>query len=70
MIQAGTATSSRRRGELNAYNIIRIERPSIAIDTMTWDGEAGDFVLSGMDQFQFGHEGWSRIGDVTAREVE
>jgi len=69
MVQAGTATSSRRRGELNAYNIIRIERPSIAIDTMMWDGEAGDFVLSGMDQFQFGPEGWSRIGDATAREV-
>ncbi len=35
MVQAGTATSSRRRGELNSYNIIRIERPDIAIDTLS-----------------------------------
>jgi 3',5'-cyclic AMP phosphodiesterase CpdA len=70
MVQAGTATSSRRRGELNAYNIIRIERPRIAIDTLTWDGETGNFLLSGTDHFQFGLEGWSRIADGTARELE
>jgi 3',5'-cyclic AMP phosphodiesterase CpdA len=69
MVQAGTATSSRRRGELNACNIIRIERPRIAIDTLTWNGEAGGFVLSGSDQFQFGPEGWSRVGVALAREV-
>ena len=69
MVQAGTATSSRRRGELNAYNIIRIERLRIAIDIMTWDGEAGNFVLSGTDHFQFGPEGWSRGADSVAREL-
>ena len=59
LVQAGTATSSRRRGELNSYNIIRIERPRIAIETVTWDTERGDFLLSETDQFQSGPEGWS-----------
>jgi 3',5'-cyclic AMP phosphodiesterase CpdA len=69
MVQAGTATSSRRRGELNSYNIIRIERPRIAIDTLTWDGGKSDFALSGTDQFQFGPDGWSCIAEKTAREA-
>jgi len=68
MVQAGTATSSRRRGEPNACNIIRIERPRIAIDTLTWGGDAGDFALSSTDHFQFGPQGWSRIAADTARE--
>ena len=51
MVQAGTASSSRRRGELNSFNIIRIERPRIAVDTLTWSGEEGGFVLSGTDRF-------------------
>ncbi len=67
MVQAGTATSSRRRGELNAYNIIRIERPEIAVDTLIWDGERGDFVVSATDQFRQGPEGWSRLAGRTAR---
>ena len=55
MVQAGTATSSRRRGELNSYNIIRIERPRIAIDTLTWDGEARRVrSCRATDHFQFG----------------
>ena len=36
-----------------------------AIDTLTWNGEAGNFLLSGTDHFQFGPEGWSRIADGT-----
>ena len=66
MVQAGTATSSRRRGELNSYNIIRIERPEIAIDTLTWDGERGDFALLATDRFRSGPDGWSRVAEGTA----
>jgi len=33
-IQAGTATSTRRRGELNACNIIRIDRPCISVECL------------------------------------
>ncbi len=66
LVQAGTATSSRRRGELNAYNVIRIERRAIAIETLIWDGELGDFVVAETERFQRGPEGWSRVGDGTA----
>ena len=66
LVQAGTATSSRRRGELNSFNIIRIERPEIAIDTIVWNRERGDFALLETDRFRSGAEGWSRLAEGAA----
>ena len=34
LIQAGTATSSRRRAESNAWNLITLERQTAVLDTM------------------------------------
>ena len=59
MVQAGTATSSRRRGEPNSYNIIRIDRPGVVVDTMTWDNAAHGFALAGSEEFHLTPEGWS-----------
>ena len=37
--QAGTVFSHRRRGEANAFNVITVERPKVAIEVRRWDGE-------------------------------
>ena len=37
LVQAGTATSSRRRDEANSWNLIRIERPEVVIERQTWE---------------------------------
>jgi 3',5'-cyclic AMP phosphodiesterase CpdA len=58
MIQAGTATSSRRRGERNAWNIIRIERPQVVVECRTWDEARASFALSRTDRFQLSADGW------------
>ena len=37
IVQAGTATSTRGRGEANSFNVIRIEPPEIEVERMSWD---------------------------------
>lgn len=51
LVQAGTATSSRRRGEVNAFNVLRIERPALHIDRVAWDEGKNDFALVGTTMF-------------------
>jgi 3',5'-cyclic AMP phosphodiesterase CpdA len=36
--QAGTAISTRRRGEVNSYNVIRIDGRRVACEQRDWDG--------------------------------
>ena len=70
MVQAGTATSSRRRGEQNSWNLIRIDRPQIAIDCLTWDDDHGSFAVSRTERFQLAQDGWSRVpSEFASREL-
>lgn len=60
-IQAGTATSMRQRGELNAWNLIHIERDSIAVECFTWNAESGQFTVSKREVFTKAPSGWSSL---------
>jgi 3',5'-cyclic AMP phosphodiesterase CpdA len=57
-VQAGTACSTRGRGESNSYNVLRASRESLAIDTMSL-GEDGRFRLIGTDRFTRTDKGWT-----------
>jgi 3',5'-cyclic AMP phosphodiesterase CpdA len=65
LVQAGTATSSRRRGELNSYNMIYIDRPHVWIDRLTWDDNRGGFRVSRTDHFRLASDGWSQLPSGT-----
>lgn len=43
--QAGTATSTRVRGEPNTYNLVLIEEPRVVIEVRTWNGAAFEGTL-------------------------
>jgi 3',5'-cyclic AMP phosphodiesterase CpdA len=64
VVEAGTATSVRGRGETNSFNVLRCEPARLAIDRMAWDPEAGVFVRSQRDRFERATNGWVAVADV------
>ncbi len=61
VVQAGTATSERGRGEANSFNVIRIERPNISIERLEWLTERGSFASAEIENFRHTPDGWIRI---------
>jgi 3',5'-cyclic AMP phosphodiesterase CpdA len=59
LAQAGTATSTRGRGEVNAFNVIRIQPPEIIVERFAWQQERQIFVASVMNSFQRTPSGWA-----------
>ncbi len=73
IIQAGTATSTRRRGEANAYNIIRSARPRVSVECVAWNPDLGEFAISTIERFCHGPDGWAaepRAGMITNKLQE
>jgi hypothetical protein len=60
-VQAGTATSTRGRGEANSFNVIRIDRPHIAVERFEWQPDRPEFALAMTERFNHTADGWIRI---------
>ncbi|HEY9231987.1 MAG TPA: metallophosphoesterase family protein [Blastocatellia bacterium] len=61
IVQAGTATSTRGRGELNSFNVIRIEADEIRVERLAWQAERVTFDLASVDRFHNTPAGWQRL---------
>lgn len=61
IVQAGSATSTRRRGESNSFNAIVIELRDIEIRRYFWEESTGVFDSADSDHFQRTASGWKRL---------
>jgi 3',5'-cyclic AMP phosphodiesterase CpdA len=59
VVQAGTATSTRGRGEANSFNVIEIEHGRIAVRRYSWYVDAATFVEVGVQAFERRDDIWT-----------
>ena len=60
LVQAGTATSTRERGEPNSFNVLRVERPKISVERYVWQPVERQFIPAAVETFRRTDEGWER----------
>jgi len=63
VVQAGTATSTRERGEANSFNVLRIAHPSIVVEKFVWSPLTTAFAVSTTERFEHTDDGWMRIAN-------
>ncbi|MEZ0390998.1 MAG: metallophosphoesterase [Pseudobdellovibrionaceae bacterium] len=57
-IQAGTATSSRLREEMNSYNLIETANGEVHFEKRIWREDSGRFIAETDRKFYLRHQGW------------
>jgi 3',5'-cyclic AMP phosphodiesterase CpdA len=60
VVQAGTATSTRGRGEANAFNALRVTAAEVRVERYAWDESVRDFTLCSTQVFQRLGSRWAR----------
>jgi 3',5'-cyclic AMP phosphodiesterase CpdA len=60
VVQAGTATSTRSRGEANSLNVIRLQHPEITVERVMFQPETAVFGLASTEHFRHTPDGWER----------
>ena len=61
IVQAGTATSTRARGETNSFNVIKIDQDCIDVRHYAWEPARGAFSATEREQFKRTATGWKSM---------
>lgn len=61
IVQAGTAISTRGRGEVNSFNLIRLQHPEIVVERLGWDSASLGFTRINKERFLHSTDGWARV---------
>jgi 3',5'-cyclic AMP phosphodiesterase CpdA len=59
VVQAGTATSTRGRGEANSFNVLQIDHPRVRVERFAWTG--ADFAPQDAAAYEHTSRGWRKI---------
>jgi 3',5'-cyclic AMP phosphodiesterase CpdA len=59
VVQAGTATSTRGRGEANSFNVLQIDHPRVRVERFAWTG--ADFEPQDAAAYEHTSRGWRKI---------
>jgi 3',5'-cyclic AMP phosphodiesterase CpdA len=59
-VQAGTATSTRGRGETNSFNVIRTTPARITVERFCWEPDMRTFMPADSQVFHGGPAGWNK----------
>lgn len=68
-VQAGTATSTRGRGESNSFNVIRVKHPHMQVERRIWQTEARHFAHGTAETFRHTPDGWVRLTEEVAAGI-
>ena len=60
VIQAGTATSTRGRGEANSFNVIEFAHPNLVVKRFECENAEAGFVEAEKQQFSQSEKGWTK----------
>ncbi len=66
MVQAGTATSTRGRGESNSFNVIRVEPDTIEVERYSWQEAGAAFESASTETFERRGDIWASTRPATA----
>jgi 3',5'-cyclic AMP phosphodiesterase CpdA len=63
VVQAGTATSTRGRGEVNSFNVLRVEPERVEVERYGWDVVGGHFEVTLTEKFMRSGNVWTELSD-------
>jgi len=62
VVQAGTATSTRRRGSANSFNLLRLDPPKVTVEVLSWNEANNEFSADEAKLYAKDREkGWIRL---------
>jgi 3',5'-cyclic AMP phosphodiesterase CpdA len=64
VVSAGTATSTRGRGEANSFNVIRLDKARIEVERCEWQPQNRRFAAVRRDVFERCELGWELVDNV------
>ena len=67
-VSAGTATSVRRRGEANSFNLLRLDKRRVEVERHDWNDEARRFLPAALEVYERDGAGWKPVPPMVPTE--